>query len=214
MTKPVARWTQQDAKQVLTSSPWAKDVRVAIGRRPSEDELRDGGRMGQPQGVGYQGLDPDHKAVNIPDNIFKGGARGAPYVAPIVVLKLRWESALPVRLAELKLPDSSLDDLGGDGYSIAVWNIPGGFFEGDPKKQGDPLKENAWLKREGRKSVSPSSVLVLNREDGGVVVYSFPLSAEISTKDTWVTFEAHMGRLTIFHPFNVSEMQFQGKPAL
>jgi hypothetical protein len=213
-TKPIAQWTDQDAKQVLTASPWAKDVNASIGRKPSEDELRDGGRMGQPQGVGYQGIDPEHMPVNLPDNLYSGG-RAAPRRAPRLILKVRWESALPVRFAELKLPEIGLGDLDdSEGYRIAVWNVPGGFFEGDPKKIGDPLKEEAWLKREGKKDVRPAKVEVFSRPEGAVVVYLFPLSAEITPKDNWVTFEAHMGRIAVSHAFNVAEMQFQGKLAL
>src|SRR5580700_12204266 len=55
-TKTVADWSEADAHQVLENSPWAKVVVAGIARRRSEDELRDGGQMGQPRGVGYDGV--------------------------------------------------------------------------------------------------------------------------------------------------------------
>ena len=53
--KPVADWTEQDARQVLEASPWAKIVVAGIARRETEAERR--GEMAQPHGVGYDGID-------------------------------------------------------------------------------------------------------------------------------------------------------------
>ena len=46
-SKPAAQWTEQEAKQVLTQSPWAKKVTATITRRLTEDQLREAGQMGQ-----------------------------------------------------------------------------------------------------------------------------------------------------------------------
>jgi hypothetical protein len=126
-------------------------------------------------------------------------------------LKLRWESALPVRLAELKSHEVEPPTLEGDGYSIAVYGIPGGDFKGDPKQLGDPLKNLAALKREGKKDVRPLRVEVFQRENSVVVVYLFPLSAEITRKDRRIQFEAHIGRIVLAQDFDLSEMEFLGK---
>lgn len=141
-----------------------------------------------------------------------------PYVAPpteYLKLRLRWESALPVRVAELKSgfipPPVSVDE----GYSLAVYGIPGDYFKGDPKSLGDPLKSLAALRREGKKDVKPSSVEVFQGgPDGVVVVYVFPLSAEITKNDGYVEFSAQIGRLVIGQAFKVGDMLFQGKLAL
>ena len=39
-------------------------------------------------------------------------------------LKLRWESAFPVRAAELKARDTSAPTLNADYYAIAVYGVP------------------------------------------------------------------------------------------
>src|SRR6516162_10249878 len=65
-TKPAAQWTEQDARQVLTNSPWARPIRAGVARRLSEDELRDGGQMGQPHGIGYDGVDPKGSGPKLP----------------------------------------------------------------------------------------------------------------------------------------------------
>ena len=66
LVKPVAQWTEEDAKQVLTASPWAREVSAGIARRQTEDELRDGGEMGQHHGVGYDGVDPKGSGPKLP----------------------------------------------------------------------------------------------------------------------------------------------------
>ncbi len=195
--KPALEWTEEDAQQVLAKSPWAKEVRATVTRRLTEDQLREGGQMGQPRTIGNEGVDP------------KGS--GPKSLPQSITLLLRWESALPVRLAEMKSHEVEPPTLEGDGYSIAVYGIPGGDFKGGPEKLGAPLKDLAVLKREGKKDVKPVRVEVFQREDGAVVVYLFPLSAEISKKDQRIRFDAQIGRVVLAQDFDLSEMEFQGK---
>ncbi len=215
-TKPTNQWTEQDAKQVLTSSPWVKEITAGVARRQSEDERREGGNMGQPTGVGYDGVDPKGSGPKLPSNpaeIFIGGGetQSARSKARAMMVQLRWESALPVRIAELKAHELEPPTLEGEGYRLAVYGVPGTYFKGDPKHLGDPLKKMAFLKREGKKDVRPVSTEVFQRSDGVVVVYLFPFSAEISKKDGLLTFDAQIGRIIIKHSFNLAEMEFQGK---
>jgi hypothetical protein len=212
--KPAAEWTEEDSRLVLTSSPWAKETIGTVTRRVTEDQLREGGQMGQPSGVGYDGVDPKGSGPKVSPNIFTGagGDDRSPrsYARPIT-LKLRWESALPVRLAEFKSREVEPPTLEGDGYRIAVYGIPGADFKGDPKELGKPLKNLAALKREARRDVRPISAEVFQRENDVVVVYLFPLSAEITRNDRQIEFEAHIGRIVVTQVFDLSEMEFLGK---
>ena len=215
-TKPPTQWTEEDVTQILTKSPWSRQVIAGVARRESEDELRDGGKMGQPTGVGYDNVDPKGSGPKLPKSptaaIFTGSdARSARSLVQSMTLRLRWESALPVRLAELRSREVDPPTLEIEGYRIAVYGIPSGNFKGDPKKLGDPLKEGSLLKRTGKKDVKPSTVEVFQRTDGVAVVYVFPLSAEISPKDGQLEFEAHIGRIVVAQVFNLAEMEFQGK---
>src|ERR1017187_4535020 len=185
-SKPAAQWTEEDARQILARSPWVKENRAVITRRLTEDQLRDGGQMGQPRGVGNEGVDPKGSGPKVSPNVFSGPGgddRSDRSLAQPITLKLRWESALPVQLAELKSHEVEPPTLEGDGYRIAVYGIPGGDFKGDPPHLGEPLKNLAALKREGKKDVRPVRVEVFQRETDVVVVYLFPLSAEIARKD-------------------------------
>ena len=73
------------------------------------------------------------------------------------------------------------------------------------------MKDNAFLKRDGKKDVRPSSVEVFQRQDGIVVVYVFRSSAEISKRDGLLRFEAHIGRVTVDYSFDLSQMEFNGQ---
>ena len=126
-------------------------------------------------------------------------------------MQLRWENALPVRLAELRLHEIEPPTLQGDGYSIAVYGVPGGGFKGNPEQLGQPLKSLAALKRDGKENVRPVRVEVFQREIDVVIVYLFPLSAEISKRDRRIRFEAQIGRIVFAQDFDLSEMEFLGK---
>jgi hypothetical protein len=211
-SKPTSDWTEEDARLILANSPWAKAAKGMIVRRQTEFERREGGNMGPERGVGFDGTDAKRTAPQLPKSIIDV-VRPDSSVRPsqFIPLTLRWESALPIRVAELKSGVVEPPTLGGEGYSLAVYGVPGGYFKGDPKSLGNPLKEQAALKREGRKDVRPSSVEVFQANDGLVIVYLFPLSAEISTNDQRIEFDALIGRIAIMQPFNIEEMLFQGK---
>jgi len=213
-SKPATEWTEEDARQILGKSPWTKETRAVITRRLTEDQLREGGQLGQPLGVGNEGVDPKGSGPTVSPNPFTGPGgndRSARSLPQGITLKLRWETALPVRLAELKAHELEPPSVEGDGYRIAVYGIPGGNFKENPKQLGEPLKNTAALKREGKKDVKPIAAEVFQREHGMVAVYLFPLSAEIAKSDRLIQFEAHIGRIIVLQSFDLEEMQFQGK---
>ena len=211
-----ARWTAEDAKQVLVRSPWVKGVEAGLARRQTEDELREGGQMGQPQGPGYEHVDKKGSGITPQvSDVFRPrpgdgrSIRSRPGTFPVV---LRWESALPIRLAELRAGQDQLA-LEGDGYQIAVFGVPRPDEHKDPDKWND-IKNDAALKREGQKDVKAIKAEVFDREDGLVIIYVFPLSAELTKKDGRVAFTAQIGRIVILEWFDLTKMDFQGKLAL
>jgi hypothetical protein len=213
-SKPADRWTEEDAQQILVRSPWVKENRATITRRLTEDQLREGGQMGQPRGLGNDGIDANVAGEKVSPNVFTGPGgddRSPRSLARPMTLQVRWASALPVRLAEIKAHEVEPPTLEGDGYQIAVYGVPGGDFKGDPQELGKPLKNLAALKREGKKDVRPVGVEVFQRSSDVVVVYLFPLSAEIVKRDGQVRFEAQIGRIVVAQTFDLNEMQFMGK---
>jgi hypothetical protein len=189
--KPVSQWNEEDAKEVLTDSPWVKRATAAIVPDRGEAQRREGGKMG-----GYQGAGLDRPGTEFS----KHG-----------VLTVRWASALPIQTAELKAHDSDAPDWDGDYYVIAVYDVPG-LFSANQKTLAADLRSTAVLKRDGKKDIKPSRVdVVLSADKLARVVYLFPRSVPIRAADKRITFVAQIGRLSLAPYFYTEEMQLQGK---
>jgi hypothetical protein len=73
------------------------------------------------------------------------------------------------------------------------------------------LAHPASIKRDGKKDFKPSSVEVLERPDGPIVVYMFPMTTEPTKQDHRLEFDADIGRLQLTQSFFTDEMVWQGK---
>lgn len=217
--KPVPEWTADDAQQVLADSPWAKAVTPSVDRQ-SQDRQPGYGRRGGGIGIGGGG-------IGFPGGMGRRGGYGGGYPGgggsgrtddggnrrgdTPPSLKVRWESALPVREAELKARDTNAPTLAEGQYAIAVYGVPARMVNSDSKSLADQLKKAATIKRDGKKDLKPSSVEVLQREDGPVILYQFPKTKEITAQDRRVEFDAHIGRLQLAQSFYLEDMTYQGK---
>jgi hypothetical protein len=213
--KTIPQWNDQDAKQVLADSPWVKSVKLERVRDLSKFQRRDGGNMsaGVPPYVGSFWLD-----LSALSGIFGGSSseelglglpnRWEPKLGNVVV---RWESALPVRAAEMKAGELSAPVWNGDYYAIAVYDFRPPFHW----NLANELRGDAFLERGKKRDVKPSRVQILPRDNGLVTaVYLFPRSAMINGGDSNVRFVAQIGRLFVSQFFFPEDMQFQGKPEL
>ncbi len=214
IAKPANAWTEREAREIITNSPWARTIRPRLIPLQTEDERRESGNMGPQRGIGFDGFADDRPRVTPPHGVVDIVKPEAAVPAPTqsVSLQLRWESALPVRVAEMKARFSGAPTVTEDAYALAVYGIPDARFKGgDPKSLGNPFKSQAFLRRSAKPDVKPFSVEVFQGADGLVVVYLFPLSAEITEADRHIEFDAQIGRIAIAQTFNVEQMHFQGK---
>lgn len=196
-TKRAAEWTEQETKQVLADSPWAVQCTPTIKKEEKRSHASPIG-VGIP-GVGRRRTDPSQDPNNAP-----------PAPDTQLALRLRWESALPIREAELKAREINAPAVDEDRYAIAVYGIPSHFTK-DPQSAGDRLKGQAALKRQGQKDLKPSHVDVIQRDDGLVIVFLFPRTKEITVQDSRVEFNALIGPYQIAQSFHIDEMIYQGK---
>jgi hypothetical protein len=202
--KPVSRWTQDDAKQLLTDSPWVKQITPQNIRDLSPDERREGGNMeaGIGKGVGlaiFEIWNPQAQA----DAIARAHYKPTPDAVTI-----RWESAMPVRAAEQKAGETAAPQIDDDHYAIVVYDIL------TPKRYNlaHELRGISYIKRDNGKTIKPSSVEILRQPDGkATLVYYFPRRVEITKKDGRLEFVAQIGRLFISQFFYTFQMQFQGQ---
>ena len=111
--KPIPQWNEEDARQILTSSPWVKNVIPVQLADLTAQQRREGGATGGGKGTGFSALDG---GVFSPDK--DGPKSNAPKLSA-GRLALRWESAIPVRAAELKAGEVGAPDWEGDYLSRA-----------------------------------------------------------------------------------------------
>jgi hypothetical protein len=215
-TKPIPEWTPDDAHQVLSDSPWTKTVTPSLSRATNEGQRGPGsGRRGGGIGIDFPGGGIGRR---YPGGGYPGGGSGRPEDgadrtngAQPPKLTVRWESALPVREAELKTRDTFAPTVEEGQYAIAVYGVPNRMANADSKSFADKLKGEAVLKRDGKKDIKPSKVEVLQREDGPLIVYFFSRSKEITQPDRRVEFDAKIGRLEFTQSFFLDDMVYQGK---
>jgi hypothetical protein len=216
--KQVPEWSEDDAKQVLAESGWVKSVTPSLTRNTQSSPGPGTGRgnvgFGMP-GLGFPGGGGmGRRGGGYPNNRTNTNTNNDPDQR-IPMLTLRWESAMPVREAELKARDVNAPTLEDqDHYAIAVYGVPVTMVNGDSKKLADDCKKNAALKREDKKDIKPTSVQVLRREDGPVIVFLFPRTKEITKDDRRVEFDAQINKLALTQSFYLEDMTFQGKVEL
>jgi hypothetical protein len=220
--KESAQWSEEDAKQVITDSPWAKTVLPEVAR--ANNGSRPGGGGGRGGGIGIGGIGiglPGIGGMGRRGGGYPGGQQGGQQSGrpgqddPAPTLTVRWESAKPVQEAELKAhttgsPEGILD-VDRDHYAIAVYGLPGRIANGDSKTMAAELKKQASIKREGKKDLKPTSVEVLRGEDGPVILYQFSRSAEIVKGDRRIEFDAQIEKLKFEQAFYLEDMVYQGK---
>jgi hypothetical protein len=201
--KQIPDWTPDDAKMVLTDSPWAGTATASMipGNRQ-----RSGG-MSRGIGIGLPGIGMGRPRMGGP-----GGPapNNVPPGDPPVV-QVRWESALPIREAELKAREVNAPDIDRDKYAIALYGVPARMASGEEKKLAAEFKGKAVIKREGQKDLKPTSVQVLQRDDGPVIVYLFSRKTEITRQDRRVEFDAQIATLQLMKAFYTGDMSWQNK---
>ncbi len=212
MTKGIADWTQQDALQVLTDSPWVKKASTGVLAGLSPSQRRDGGDMNA-EGGGRDGLGFDPSLMGSAVSLMTGINAPAKKKPPTIPkMDVRWESALPVRSAEIKANEPGAPELDGEDYAIAVYDVPLKVARADMKGLPQMLKRTAMLKIEGKKDIKPSRVSVIELGDEKAnVIYFFPRSAKLSLADTRIEFAAQISRVVVAQYFYTAEMVYQGK---
>jgi hypothetical protein len=227
--KPVPEWTADDAHQIMTDSPWAKTVTPTMEFSSSDGQRRSRGGGGRGGGIGIGGIGIGIPGIGGTGRRGGGGYPGGGYpgggnpggnypdgggrtesVSP-PTLTLRWESALPVREAELKARDVDAPTLDENHYAIAVIGVPREMLKADSRAMEGELKKQVTLKRDGKKDLKPSSVEIHQREDGPIILFLFPKSAEISKTDRHAEFDAQIGRLKFSDTFDMEDMVYLGR---
>ena len=202
-TKPPSQWDANDAKEILTDSPWTRSVELQQVAEQSPGARRESGdwdaNIGPGVGIAGTGiLGPlrEHEALE--------HAHEKPDLGIVVI---RWVSANPVRAAQAILAGSVSRAEDKDYYAIEVADLP-------VPKHWHPreLRGIAALRRNGKKDFRPSKVEVHRLGDDHLtIVYLFPRSTELTKSDRRIEFEAQIGELFVAQFFYPEQMQIGGQ---
>jgi len=218
LTKPAAEWTRPEAESILSNSPWAKPNVPTMVNSGTEQKRSQHGAIGSGTspgglrvgGIGIRGMGSKRGAMNHPSSPSEADGSDSSATAPPTLL-IRWESAVPVQIAHLKLADPDGPSIEEACYTIAILNIPEGAVKGDAKDLEKRLKNQGEITAGGRKPVHSSEVRVLDEDNGRIILFKFPKTYEITAADETVVFGADLGGMKLLQSFVLKEMVFEGK---
>jgi hypothetical protein len=231
--KSPQKWTPDDAKRILTASPWAQETNAVFGNDNDREPPPPGPLPGAAQAgmAGPRGGNDGHWDGGV-GRVARGGVPSLPVL-------IRWDSALPVRAAAAQLASASggsmldptpvtSEEAAKDYVVTLIGLVPAkryrerGQIKGDsnsddsvdardPEELLEGLMATSWLMQKGRANLAPENV----RLDGatGTVHLFFSRTNSIAT-DRDLTFTTRFGSLTVQRVFRLKDMTFNGRLAL
>src|SRR5579884_4310049 len=227
--KAFNQWTDKDAQQIMTDSPWAKQMPMpaANGAPPPSAQMGNpanttaGTNMTVAGNPGSAGPAEPTGLHNLPTTQTPSAVTPdvpAPQVHPPVTII--WASATPVRLAVLKLSSHGNTLTEGEiervrkpreNYVIAVI----GLAPPDRDTALQQLASKASLGIRGKTSEAAASCTYRKIGNADVYFFRFPRTAlPITLDDRQIEFKAVFGQAEIRHRFDVKGMQYEGQLAL
>ena len=220
--KPYTDWNEKDANKLLQSSPWTREVSVTMGS---------GGPMsgvGQREGRGAGGMGsgtPGGMTAGEPSSGARGG--GGEYAGasgggvPPMMLRVRWQSALPVRQALVvshyghERVDSEeakqfLNQVVG-AYVVALMGLPAGAARMPADKLTEMAKAGTVLTRKDRDPIAAEEAKIVPREKLVDVYFFFPKTSPITLDDNEVEFASKLGPFEVKRKFKLKDMTIGGK---
>lgn len=212
--KPYAGWSDKDVTKMMTNSPWAKSDSVSMGGPgggapagppPGGGGGFGGGAPGGPQGGGGSEFGP--------------GAQGAS--APTFDVVARWQSALPIRQAFVRLKFGAEADKSAEAgkllqeeerpYEIVLSGPMGMFLRGKPGDSAKALSEVSFLSSKRTGEIKAAEIQVGKPGKEMDVVFAFPRSMPFVVDDKEVEFTTKLGASTLKYKFKLKDMVVNGK---
>jgi hypothetical protein len=223
--KPFTEWSVKDAAKLLQNSPWAHEVSVG-GAMPMEGGSGGGGRRG---GGGMGGNnDMGGMATGGTDSGGRRGGGGGPgYPSEAggpggvssMMVRVRWQSALPVRQA-IVLTQLGPEKVDSDQakkflsqvsneYVVAVVGLPAGL-DRVPDEQLNELAKSTTLQRKDKDPIAAGAVQKIPGERGSLAFF-FPKTSAITLEDKEVEFVSKLVRIEVRRKFKLKDMMVADK---
>lgn len=207
--KPYTDWSDKDLQKMMTNSPWSRAASISMGGPPAVDTggpapISEGGG-GRGRGGGAAGGGP-----GIPAN--QGGS---------VDIVARWQSAMPVREAFVRLKygaeaDKSADAqkvLDGDAadYDIVLSGPMQPLLRGTPDEVANALGGVTFLSSSRTGAMKPKQIQVSRGPKSMDVLFIFSRSMPFTVEDKEVEFTTRVGTSTLKYKFKLKDMVLNGK---
>jgi hypothetical protein len=211
--KPYMNWSEKDAGKMMTDSPWAKSASLSMGGPGAgAPEMPPGGGGGfgggmarGPQGGGGSEFGP--------------GAQGS--APPTFDVAARWQSALPIRQALVRLKFGAEADKSAEAikvldqkerpYEIVLSGPMGMFLGGKPEDSAKALSEVTFLSSRRTGPIKPIQIEVGKPGKTIDVLFAFSRSMPFTVEDKDVELTTKLGKSTVRFKFKLKDMVLNGK---
>ena len=204
--KPFTTWTDAEVHQLMSNSPWAREVVV------SDMSVGVAQQIGNVPGGGRAGHAPNFSSAS-PAGITTSGSKFKAVVF--------WESALPARqaLARVKFGTEAgqsreaADFIGQEdaSYVLVVTGLPAALVKEDTAKLRDGVAAKTSLSVKGRPGVTPAKAEVFGDGKSIGLYFEFSRALAITVDDKDVNFSTHVADIDVKSTFHPAEMIFGGK---
>jgi hypothetical protein len=211
--KPYTEWSDKDLTKMMTDSPWAKSASVSMGGPGGGPPAIGGGGGGGFGGGGHGGPQGGGGSENGP------GAPGSG--PPSFDVVARWQSALPIRQAFVRLKFGAEADKSTDAgkvleeqerpYEIVLSGPMGMFLGGKPEDSAKALSEVSFLSSSKTGAIKATQIEVGKPGKTMDVVFVFPRSMPFTVEDKEVEFTTKLGASTLKYKFKLKDMVLNGK---
>jgi len=188
-------WTEQEVREMLTKSPWAREGDVRVFGGAGGSLLNRNGAMNRSGNMSSTGRQRGNTTQTT-----QGDAPDLRYTAIV-----RWQSALPIREA---LKEKSMEGV-ADNYIIAVvGDLAMADPDADEAERASRLDMMQQYTKLERKNGAIPLANIEPRKNLGTLFY---FSRAEPIKDGQVTFETKLGPLEVKCKFTVKDMMYRGK---
>jgi hypothetical protein len=202
--KPYTEWSDKDVAKMMNDSPWAKSASVSMNFP--------GGAGAAPPGGGFGGGAPRGP---------QGGAENGPGAPPSFEIVARWQSALPIRQALVRLKFGAEADKSPEAakaleqqerpYEIILSGPMGMFLGGQQGDAAKALTEVTSLSSRRTGAIKPTQIEVGKPGKTMDVIFVFPRSMPFTVDDKEVELDTKLGTSTLKYKFKLKDMLLNGK---
>src|SRR5665213_2053756 len=208
-SKPYTGWSNKDLQKIMTNSPWARTFTLSPGS-PAAGGGSDSAPAPISEGGGGRG-GRGGRGKGGPDVPSPGGP-------PALDIVARWQSALPLRQAFVRLrygaeaatssDAKAILDQAEPAYVVILSGPLQSLLRGNPEDLKTALMNATFLTAKGKSDLKPADVKIDKTSKTEQVIFSFPRTTPYTIEDREIDLNTKLGALPIKYKFHPKDMVF------